>query len=334
MKAAIVGGGLIGGGWAARFLLSGWDVAIYDNSVAARVRVEQVLANARRTLPLLYDQPLPPEGNLTFDGVLETVIEDADWIQESVPERVDVKFEVYARIGAAMRPDAIVGSSTSGFKPSDLAAGFARPGQFLVVHPFNPVYLLPLVELVPSQLTAGPVIDAASETLSSLGMYPLLVRREIDGFIGNRLQEAMWREALWMIRDGVATTEEIDDAVRFGFGLRTAQMGQFETYRIAGGARGMSHFIAQFGPHLKSPLSRLTDVPELDDELVGMITEQSDAQSGHASIDALEALRDDNLVGIIRALKQTRSGAGRVVLEHEARFGRSNATQDAGGSLG
>jgi carnitine 3-dehydrogenase len=151
-------------------------------------------------------------------------------------------------------------------------------------------------------------------------MKPLKVRKEIDAHIADRFLEAVWREALWLVRDGIATTEEIDDAIRFGFGLRWAQMGLFETYRVAGGEAGMAHFIAQFGPCLKWPWTRLTDVPELTDELVDTISAQSDAQSGAYSIRELERIRDDNLVGILRALKARDWGAGALLRAHDRRL--------------
>jgi len=310
-KAAIIGGGVIGGGWAARFLLNGWDVAVFDPGAEAERKIGEVLANARRALPALYDRPLPPEGTLHFAPDLATAVQDAAWVQESVPERLELKHRVYADLAPAMAKDAILASSTSGFTPSQL--GDAGP-DVIVAHPFNPVYLLPLVELV------GPPAPCAraAEILRGLGMFPLTVAREIDAHIADRLLEAVWRESLWLVRDGIATTSDIDEAIRMGFGLRWAQMGLFETYRIAGGEAGMAHFLAQFGPALKWPWSRLTDVPELTDELVAMIATQSDAQSGHSSIRALERKRDDNLVALMRALKTAGAGAGEVLVRHEA----------------
>ena len=151
-------------------------------------------------------------------------------------------------------------------------------------------------------------------------MKPLHVRKEIDAHIADRLLEAVWREGLWLINDGVATTEEIDDAIRYGFGLRWAQMGLFETYRIAGGEAGMAHFIAQFGPCLQWPWSKLTDVPELTDQLVKTIADQSDAQSGQYSIRELERIRDNNLIGIMRAQKQTQWGVGELLNAHDKRL--------------
>ena len=148
-------------------------------------------------------------------------------------------------------------------------------------------------------------------------MFPLHVRKEIDAHIADRFLEAVWREALWLVKDGVATTEEIDEAIRMGFGLRWGQMGLFETYRIAGGEAGMKHFLAQFGPCLTWPWTKLMDVPEFNDELVDLIAGQSDAQSGQYSIRELERIRDANLVGFLRVLKERNWGAGRVLRDHD-----------------
>ncbi|QXI64267.1 L-carnitine dehydrogenase [Paracoccus marcusii] len=311
MKAAIVGGGVIGGGWAARFLLNGWDVAVADPDPQAERKITAVLDNARRALPALYDRALPPEGRLTFHDDLATAVAGADWVQESVPEVLEVKHRILPMIAEAVGTNAIIGSSTSGFKPSELnAVGTGA----IVAHPFNPVYLLPLVELVGDADTCA----RAADILRGIGMYPLTVRQEIDAHIADRLLEAVWREALWLVKDGIATTAEIDEAIRMGFGIRWAQMGLFETYRIAGGEAGMAHFMAQFGPALSWPWTKLMDVPEFNDDLVDLIATQSDAQSGHLSIRELERLRDDNVVAVIRALRRTGSGAGGVVTAHEA----------------
>ncbi|TRD23263.1 carnitine 3-dehydrogenase [Palleronia caenipelagi] len=313
LRAAIIGGGVIGGGWAARFLLNGWDVSVYDPDPDAERKLGEVLDNARRSLPALYDRALPPAGQLRFCTGIADAVTGAAWVQESVPERLELKHTVHAELTRLAPAEAVIGSSTSGFRPSELTGQGAR---VIVAHPFNPVYLLPLVELV----GAPEHCARAAGHLRAIGMYPLTVRQEIDAHIADRLLEAVWRESLWLVRDGIATTEEIDEAIRMGFGLRWAQMGLFETYRIAGGEAGMKHFMAQFGPALKWPWTKLMDVPEFNDDLVELIAGQSDAQSGHMSIRALERLRDDNLVAMIRALRRTGSGAGGVITAHEARL--------------
>jgi len=318
MKAAIIGGGVIGGGWAARFLLNGWDVVVFDPDPEAPRKLGEVLANARATLPALSDVPMPDNGSLTFASSLKDAVKGADYIQESVSEDLALKHRVYADIQHAA-PNTPLGSSTSGFKPSELQQGALNPASIFVAHPFNPVYLLPLAEVVPSVKNDPELIERAKEILREIGMFPLHVRKEIDAHIADRFLEAVWREALWLVKDGIATTEEIDEAIRMGFGLRWGQMGLFETYRIAGGEAGMKHFLEQFGPCLTWPWTRLTDVPEFNDELVDLIAGQSDAQSGQHSIRELERIRDRNLIGFLRVLKDSNWGAGKVLLEHDAR---------------
>ncbi|MBX2832645.1 MAG: carnitine 3-dehydrogenase [Rhodospirillales bacterium] len=316
-KVAIIGGGVIGGGWAARFLLNGWDVEVFDPDPQAERKIGEVIENARRSLPALYDRALPVEGKLTFHSEMAAAVSGVAWVQESVPEQLALKHKILAEIQAHAPKGCLIGSSTSGFKPSELQQGSSNPGQIVVAHPFNPVYLLPLIEVVPSAESDKTVLETGCDLLRSIGLKPLVVRKEIDAHIADRLLEAVWREGLWLVHDGIATTEEIDDAIRFGFGLRWAQMGLFETYRIAGGEAGMEHFIGQFGPALKWPWTKLMDVPELTPELTARIAQQSDDQSGHMSIRELERLRDDNLVGMMRALKKSGSGAGGTINDHE-----------------
>ena len=314
--AAIIGGGVIGGGWAARFMLNGWDVQVFDPDPQAERKIGEVLANARRSLPGLTDLALPPEGRITYHASIAEAVTGAEWIQESVPERIEIKHATFVEIQSACAQGAVIGSSTSGFKPSELQQGAMRPEQIMVAHPFNPVYLLPLIELV---TTNGDVvlIETAKATLTSLGMHPLHLKKEIDAHVADRFLEAVWREALWLVKDGIATTEEIDDAIRYGFGIRWAQMGLFETYRVAGGEAGMKHFMAQFGPCLTAPWTKLMDVPEFTEELVDLIAGQSDAQSGHHSIRELERIRDNNLVTMMRGLKAQNYGAGALINAQE-----------------
>jgi len=313
-RVTVVGAGVIGAGWVARFALNGLDVTGFDPHPNAASGIERQLDNARRAWEDLGIAPARA-GTVRYASGLDEAVDGAQWVTEAVPERLELKREVYAAIERAAPDEAVIASSTSGLLPSDLQAELARPERFLVTHPFNPVYLLPLVELVGGQHTDAGVVDQAAEFLGALGMRPLRVRKEIDAFIADRLLEAVWRESLWLVRDGVATTEEIDDAIRYGFGLRWAQMGIFDTYRLGGGEAGMRHFLEQFGPSLQWPWTRLMDVPELDDALIDCIADQSDAQSGHLDVREMEQLRDANLVSILRALEAQRWGAGQLLAE-------------------
>lgn len=319
MHVALVGAGVIGGGWAGRLVENGVDVVVYDPHPDAERRVREMLANAERAWARLTTVPRR-RGSVAFAGSLQEAIRDASVVQESTPEDEELKRRVLSEIDAAAPPDALVCSSTSGLLPSRLQADLREPGRFLVGHPFNPVYLLPLVEVVAGERTSEEAVAEAMRFYASLGMKPLRVRTEIEGFLADRLLEALWREALWLVHDDVATVEEVDDAVRYGAGLRWAQMGTFLTYRIGGGEEGMRHFLAQFGPALALPWTRLVDVPELTDELIERIAAQSDEQARGLSIRELEQLRDDNLVALLQALRARRYAAGEVLHEHEARL--------------
>ena len=235
------------------------------------------------------------------------------------PEREDLKIPLFARIDRATRPDVIIASSTSGLLPSRLQSEMAHPERFTVGHPFNPVYLLPLVEICGGERTSADTKQRAAAFYERIGMRPLQVRKEIDGFIADRLMEAMWRELLHLIDEDVATAEELDDAIRFGAGLRWSFMGNFLIYRIAGGEQGMRHFMAQFGPALKLPWTKL-EAPELTDELLDKIVAQSDEQAGSHSIRELERLRDDCLISVMQGLQAHDWGAGQVLKQYAARL--------------
>jgi carnitine 3-dehydrogenase / betainyl-CoA thioesterase len=313
----LLGGGVIGGGWAARFALNGVDVRLYDPDPRAGEVVEEMLANARRAYARLTHVPLPPEGGVALVASPAEAVEGAELVQESAPEREELKRGLLAAASRAAAPDTVFASSTSGLLPSRLQADMTGPERFTVGHPFNPVYLLPLVELCGGERTAPETLERAGAVYRSVGMHPLVVRREVDAFIADRLLEALWREALWLVADDVATVEEVDAAIHLGAGLRFAVMGTFLTYRIAGGKTGMRHFMAQFGPTLQLPWSRLTDVPELTDELLDRLVAQSDAHADGRSVGELERLRDDCLVSILQALRTHEHGAGAVLAEHE-----------------
>jgi carnitine 3-dehydrogenase len=317
LKVAVIGCGVIGSGWIARFVENGIGVVVYDPAPQAEINTAAVLENSKRAYAKLLKPPLPARGSVRFVSSVGEAVEDSELIVEAVPEDPALKKSTYSAIEVSASEEAIIASSTSGILPSTLQEEMANPERLLVAHPFNPVYLLPLVELVAGSKTDPAIINTASEIFTSVGMRPLHIKKEIEAFVADRLMEAVWRESLWLVKDGIATTEEIDDAIRYGFGLRWAQMGLFETFRLAGGQAGMRHFLAQFGPSLQWPWSKLTDVPEMDDELIELISSQSDEQSGRHTVRELEQIRDDNLVGILKALQKNRWGAGETLTSYE-----------------
>ncbi|MCE0732313.1 L-carnitine dehydrogenase [Halomonas sp. G15] len=296
---SVIGTGVIGNGWIARALARGWDVVAFDPAPEAPARTRAFVDNAWASLERLGLAEGASPARLTFVDSLEQAVVGADLIQENVPERLPLKQEILAAIDAAAAPEAIIGSSTSGFKPSDLQQNCAKaPGRVIVAHPFNPVYLLPLVELVGSAATEPAQVERAQSLYQALGMRPLVVRREIEGHIADRLMEALWREALHLVNDGVATTEEIDAAVVYGCGLRWSLMGTFLTFHLAGGEQGMRHMLEQFGPALKLPWTKL-EAPELTDTLIDRVVEGCEHQAAGRPVAELDRRRDDFLVELL-----------------------------------
>jgi carnitine 3-dehydrogenase / betainyl-CoA thioesterase len=316
----LLGAGVIGAGWAARFLLHGIDVRVFDPDPRSEEHVRSAVENARRAYATLITAPLPAEGALTYAGSPEDAARGAGFVQESVPERQELKRDLLAAAGAVTPAGVVIASSTSGLLPSRLQDGVPHPERVVVGHPFHPVYLLPLVEVCGGAETSPGAVTSAEDVYRAVGMAPLLVRKEIDGFVADRLLEALWREALWLVADGVATAGEIDDAIRLGAGLRWSFMGTFLAYRMAGGDAGMRGFLEHFGPALQWPWTKLIDVPDLTPELIDRVTAQSDAQAAGRSLADLEHERDDCLVAVIQALRSCDAGAGAVLAAHEARL--------------
>ncbi len=317
-KIAVVGTGVIGAGWATRCLARGIDVVATDPGPDAEAKLRASLDNARPAARKLYGSPDVSPGALTFVGSVADAVADADFVQESAPEREDLKRKLHAQIDAAARPGVIVASSSSGLMPTAIQADCRHPERVLIGHPFNPVYLLPLCEVVGGEKTSAENIQQACMFYRSIGMYALHVRKEIEGYLSDRLQEAIWREILHLVNDGVATTGELDDAIKYGPGLRWAIMGTNLIFHLAGGDAGMRHMLHQFGPALKLPWTRL-EAPELTAELIDRMVEGTQAQAAGKTVKELEQLRDNCLIDIMRALQKYETGAGKVLAEDEAR---------------
>ena len=328
-RVALLGAGVVGAGWAARFAVNGIDVRVHDPDPRAGARIDATLADAARAYARLTLAPPVPPGRIEVAASVEEAVEGAAFIQESVPEREEVKRPLLAAASHAAPRDAVIASSTSGLLPSRLQAGCVRPERIVVGHPFIPVYLLPLVEVVGGGATSGETKERAAAVYRTVGMHPLVLDAEIDAFVADRLLEAVWREALHLVNDGVATAEQIDEAIAFGPGLRWSVMGTFLLYRLAGGEAGMDHFLDQFGPTLALPWSRL-EGPELTEALAARIAEQSDAQAAGRTIRELTRLRDDCLVAVMQGLRTHDHGAGAVLRAHEAKlYSRAHRTARA-----
>ena len=305
----IAGTGLIGSGWAARLLARGIDVIAYDPVPAAEVRLKAAIEVAWPSTLALLGERQPKPGRLTFTTDLQSLARGADFIQEAAPEREDLKIALFRDIDAACRPDVIIASSSSGFLPTRLQSECRHPDRVLVGHPFNPVYILPLVETVAGEHTSPEAMARAGDFYRSIGMRVLQLKREIDGYICDRLQEALWREALHCLDKGVGTTGDIDDAIVYSAGLRWAFMGSFMTYHLAGGPGGMRHFIEQFDPSLELPWTDLK-FPKWSDGLTQKLVEGCEAQAEGRTVAEWEAKRDALLVDLLHLLNRHGLGAG------------------------
>src|SRR5215470_6055083 len=324
----LLGTGVIGGGWAARALHFGVDVIAADVKPEMEDWIRGAVQNAEAALSRLTIAPLPAKGKLTFTTDLLAMARQADFIQENIPEQLELKQRVLADVSRVAPADVVIASSTSGLMPSDLQKSMVAPERFLVAHPFNPVYLLPLVELVGGSRTAPPAIEAARAFFTYIGMHALHVRKEIPGHLTDRLQEALWREILHLVNDGVATTGELDESIIYGPGLRWAGMGTNLIYHLAGGEPGMRHMLRQFGPCLKWPWTKL-EAPELTEPLIDRMVEGTQQQAAGRSIRELERLRDDYLVAIQQVLRQFNIGAGATLRALEERLYAASAARVA-----
>jgi carnitine 3-dehydrogenase len=302
---AVIGTGVIGAGWAAHFLRMGYDVVAWDPGPDATSRLGALVDSAWPALERLGLHDGASRDRLRFADGLASALADADVVQESSPEVLAAKVELLNEIDGLTRADVVVASSTSGFMMSDMAAGTTTPGRFVVGHPFNPPYLIPIVEIAGGCNTDADTIAWAETFYSLAGKVPLTMEREVPGFVGNRLQEALWREALHMIDSGQATVKQIDDSITYGPGLRWALMGPMLTFHLAGGQGGMAHMLDHFGPALLEPWTQLT-APELTPRLRDLVVSGVADAVGDVSVRELEQQRDDFLVDLLLLLNKHR----------------------------
>lgn len=297
---ACIGAGTIGGGWVAYFLARGYDVRAYDPAPDAATRLTALVDAA---WPALTDIGLADGASRDRLVVCETLadaVATADFVQESAPESLELKRPLLAQIDAATPVDVVVSSSTSGYGMSEMDTDTTHPERFVVGHPFNPPYLIPLVEVVGSPRTSPDVVAWTSEFFTLAGKSVITMDREVPGFVANRLQEALWREALHMIANGEATVDQIDAAITEGPGLRWASHGPMLTFHLAGGPGGMAHMLDHFGPSLLSPWTRL-DAPELTPQLRDAVVAGCDDEAGERSITDLVLERDAQIIAVLRA---------------------------------
>ncbi len=314
----IAGTGLIGAGWAARLLVRGYDVIAYDVAPEAEARLKSAIDVAWPSMIRLLNAPKVKKGKLSFTTDLKEMASRVDFIHEAAPEREELKIRLFRELDSHARPDVIIASSSSGFLPSRLQSECAHPGRVIIAHPFNPVYLLPLVETVPGDRTSPDVMDRAGKYFEAVGMHVLRLKKEIDGYICDRLQEALWREALHILDKDIGTTADIDDSIVYSAGMRWAFMGSFLTYHAAGGPGGMRAFIKQFDPTLELPWTDLR-FPKWNDALETRLVEGCEAQAEGRTVAEIEAKRNDVLVDMMHLFKQHKVGAGLVLAREEER---------------
>ena len=316
----LLGTGVIGAGWAARALHTGINVVASDIDPKMEDWINEAVENALPSLQSLTEGiTLPPKGKLTFTTDPISMSQQVEFIQENIPEVLEIKRKSLKSIAEVTNKEIIISSSTSGFMPTELQQGMTFPERFIVGHPFNPVYLCPLVEIVGGKETSDKVKKIAKIFYESMGMHTLMLRKEVPGHISDRLQEAMWREILHALNDDIATTGELDESIVYGPGLRWSIMGMNQIYMIAGGKGGARHFIEQFGPALKWPWSHLK-APELSNEIIDRFVEGVEAQSQGKSIREMEKIRDECLVAIQKVLSKHNMGAGKTLNEFKKKI--------------
>ena len=302
-KIAVVGTGVIGTGWIIRFLFNKKKIKIFDPSEKQK---KFLLDELKRTAPLLekfYKSNINIKNQLEFCSSIKAAVSDADLIQENTPENEKLKIRIIKEISHHSKKSAIIASSSSGLLPSRIQSKAQHPERVLIAHPFNPVYLLPLVEIVPGKKTAKKNILKANKFYTKIGMKTLILKKELPGYLSDRLQESMWRESLHIINEGFASTKDLDDAIIYGPGLRWSLMGTFLTFHLAGGEMGMKHMLEQFGPALKLPWTKLK-APKLTNSLKKKIIEGTKIQSKKKSVKNLANLRDNFLIDLQKLLKK------------------------------
>ena len=298
-KIAIIGTGVIGSGWTLRLLAKKKEVYVFDSNLKQEKFLLDEIKRTTKSLKSFYKTSTVSTKKLFFKKSIKEAVKDADLIQENGPENEKIKKKIVKEISKWSKPNAIIASSSSGLLPSKIQSACKNPARFIIAHPFNPVYLLPLVELVKGKKTKNNFIKKSEIFYRSLGMQPLIVKKEIEGYLSDRLQESMWRESLHIINENLASTDDLDKAIIHGPGLRWSLMGTFLTFHLAGGGLGMKHMLKQFGPALKLPWTKLK-APKLTKKLSNRIIKGAKKQSKGKSIKELTTIRDNFLIDLLK----------------------------------
>ena len=296
-----IGGGPIGGGWAAHFLAQGYDVTSYLHDKSELDSFNEIVDTAWISLESLGLKKGASRDRLTVVYDLEQAVKDSQFIQESTPENLQLKQSLYQQLGESVDEEVVISSSTSGLTMTEIQNQCRTPQRTVIGHPFNPPYLLPLVEIVGGEKSSPEAVQWAHDFYKLAGKAPLIMNKEIPGFIATRLQEALWREALHMVNNDEATPEQIDTALINGPAPRMALMGQCMAFHVACGEGGMATNLDQFGPALKLPWSRL-EAPELTQELRDKMVDGCNEISAGRHFSELATERDRAIVEILKAV--------------------------------
>lgn len=306
-KIGIIGSGVIGASWSALFLASGYEVVNYDPKPNNK---EETLRYIEKAWSHLEDLGSVTEGSspsrISFTSDPAKAVEGCGFIQESVPERLNIKHETYGRIEPALLESAIISTSSSGLLLRQMQAGLKDPSRLILGHPFNPPHLIPLVELLGNELTAEGVLDRAAQFYETCGKVTIRVNKEVPAHVANRLQAALWREAISLVAEGVASVEDVDKAVTVGPGLRWSVMGPHMLFNLGSGGGGIETFCERFGPSFQTWWETM-GTPDLTPEVISLLQKGIVQEEAGRDFDTLAAERDAKLIASIKALRNTQS---------------------------
>ena len=302
-KIAVIGTGVIGTGWIIRCLAHNKKVIAFDNDFKLEKKLIIEIKRAWPFVKKLFNKKKLNLKNFKYVNSIEEAVKDADFIQECAPENYKLKINLMNNISKKAKSNAIILSSSSGLLPTRIYSKCKNPARAMIGHPFNPVYLCPGVEIVAGKKTKKRFLNKANKFYKSISMNPIMVKKELPGYLADRLQEALWREGLHIINEGYATTKDLDRAIEDGPGLRWSLMGTFLTFHLAGGKAGMKHMLKQFGPALKLPWTKLK-APKLSKKLSARVIKGTKQQAKGKSVSSISNIRDEYLVNLQKLRKK------------------------------
>ncbi len=302
-KIAVIGTGVIGTGWIIRCLAHNLKVVAYDKDPKLKKKIIEETRRASPFVKKLFNKKKINLKNFKYVTSLEVALKDADFIQENATENYKIKIRLMNLIGKYAKNNAIISSSSSGLLPTKIYSKCRNPARTMIGHPFNPVYLCPGVEVVAGKKTKTKFLNKANKFYKSISMNPIIIKKELPGYLADRLQEALWREGLHIINEGYATTKDLDRAIEDGPGLRWSLMGTFLTFHLAGGKLGMKHMLEQFGPALKLPWTKLK-APKLSKKLSSRVISGTKSQAKGKSVAMISSIRDEYLVNLQKLRKK------------------------------